>query len=84
MFVPVVALMMFSHITQSVDSSFRYNVLFKASESCSISLCSSHCAVVAQWIKSLSHNMNVESCLYRDLFATSEIELESEMELELH
>ena len=26
---------------------------------------------MAQWIKSLTHNVNVESCLYRDFFVTS-------------
>ena len=54
-----------------MDSSFSYNLLFKASESCSISLCSSHCTVVTQWNKSSTCNVIVESCLYRDFFATS-------------
>ena len=49
-----------------MDSSLRHNLLFKAYESCSISLCSSHCAVVAQWIKSSTRNVNVASFQCRD------------------
>ena len=54
-----------------MNSSLRHNLLFKAYESCSISLCSTHCAVVAQWINSSTGKVNVESCQCRDFFATS-------------
>ena len=47
-------------LQQSLDSSLRHNLLLKTYDPCSISFWSSHCAVVAKWIMSLSRNVNVD------------------------
>ena len=41
----------------------HYNSLFRTYQSCIISLCSSHSAVLAQWIKSSTRKLNVDPCL---------------------
>ena len=47
----------------AVLAGSHYNLPFRTYQSNSISLCSSHCAVLAGWIKSSTRKLNVDSCL---------------------